>query len=90
MMWISATFPRLRIDQLMAFCWKVLLPFGFLQVLVNGIVLTYKPDETLRDILLFVTSSALLGAMAYAIYMATRQPSREERVGAVLAARSVQ
>jgi NADH-quinone oxidoreductase subunit H len=24
-MWISATFPRLRIDQLMAFCWKILL-----------------------------------------------------------------
>ena len=41
MMWVSATFPRLRIDQLMAFCWKMLLPFGFLQVMLNGIVLTY-------------------------------------------------
>ena len=90
MMWISATFPRLRIDQLMAFCWKVLLPFGFLQVLVNGIVLTYADDETIRDVLLFLTSGGLLVAMTYTIYLATRQPSREERVGAVVAARSAQ
>ncbi len=90
MMWISASFPRLRIDQLMSFCWKILLPFGFLQVMVNGIVVTYKPSEELRDVLLFLTSSALLIAMAYVIYLATRQPSREERVGAMLASRSVQ
>jgi NADH-quinone oxidoreductase subunit H len=90
MMWISATFPRLRIDQLMAFCWKILLPFGFLQVIINGIVVTYKPSEELRDVLLFLTSSALLVAMAYVIYLATKQPSREERVGAMLAARSAQ
>jgi NADH-quinone oxidoreductase subunit H len=90
MMWISATFPRLRIDQLMSFCWKILLPFGFLQVMINGIILTYKPSEELRDVLLFLTSSALLIAMAYVIYLATRQPSRSERVGAVLAARSAQ
>ena len=89
-MWISATFPRLRIDQLMAFCWKILLPFGFIQVLINGIVLTYEPPEVLRDVLLFGTSGALLVAMSYAIYMATRQPSREERIAPGLAARSVQ
>ncbi|HLF70770.1 MAG TPA: NADH-quinone oxidoreductase subunit NuoH [Dehalococcoidia bacterium] len=90
MMWISASFPRLRIDQLMAFCWKILLPFGFLQVIANGIVLMYLDDETVRDIALFLTSSALLVAMSYVIYMATRQPSREERVGTILAARSAQ
>jgi NADH-quinone oxidoreductase subunit H len=88
-MWISATFPRLRIDQLMAFCWKVLLPFGFLQVIINGIVLTYRPSEELRDVLLFLTSSALVVAMSYVIYLATRQPSREVRVPATLAPRSV-
>jgi NADH-quinone oxidoreductase subunit H len=89
-MWISATFPRLRIDQLMAFCWKVLLPFGFIQILINGIVLTYEPPETLRDVLLFGTSGALLVVMSYVIYMATRQPPREERIAPGLAARSVQ
>jgi len=88
-MWISATFPRLRIDQLMAFCWKVLLPFGFVQIMINGIVLNYVSDsEVLRNILLFATSSALLVAMCYVVYRATRQPSREERLRRLVMARS--
>jgi NADH-quinone oxidoreductase subunit H len=88
MMWISATFPRLRIDQLMSFCWKILLPFGFLQVMINAIVLVYVSNEVARDVVLFLTSGALLVAMSYVIYVATRQPSREERLGAMVPARS--
>jgi NADH-quinone oxidoreductase subunit H len=41
MFWMRATVPRLRIDQLMAFCWKVLLPLSLLQILANGFVLIY-------------------------------------------------
>jgi NADH-quinone oxidoreductase subunit H len=88
-MWISATFPRLRIDQLMAFCWKVLLPFGFLQIIVNAFVLNYVTDsEALRDVLLLVTSGTLLVAMSVVVYRATRQPSREERLSRLVMARS--
>jgi NADH-quinone oxidoreductase subunit H len=87
-MWISASFPRLRIDQLMAFCWKILLPFGFLQVMINGIVLSYIDSEAPRDIVLAATSGALLVAMTYVIYMATRQPAHEVRVGTMVPARS--
>jgi NADH-ubiquinone oxidoreductase chain 1 len=30
--WVRASFPRIRFDQLMSFCWTVLLPilFGFI------------------------------------------------------------
>lgn len=88
MMWISATFPRLRIDQLMNFCWKILLPIGFLQIVVNGIVLVYVSNEIARDVLLAITSGGLLVLLGYVINAAMRQPSREERVAAILATRS--
>jgi NADH-quinone oxidoreductase subunit H len=36
MMWIRWTFPRLRFDQLMTFCWTVLIPISILNLLVTG------------------------------------------------------
>lgn len=39
--WIRGTYPRLRIDQLMAFGWKVLVPVSFINIVVTGAVLFY-------------------------------------------------
>jgi NADH-quinone oxidoreductase subunit H len=37
-MWAKWTFPRLRADQLMTFCWTVLTPLALAQLLVAGMV----------------------------------------------------
>jgi len=36
MIWLRGTLPRLRVDQLMAFAWKFLLPLSLLNIFVTG------------------------------------------------------
>lgn len=37
MIWFRATFPRFRVDQLMAFAWKFLLPLSLINILITGL-----------------------------------------------------
>jgi len=39
MIWVRASWPHVRPDQLMWLCWKVLMPIGMINVLVTAIVL---------------------------------------------------
>jgi NADH-quinone oxidoreductase subunit H len=85
--WMRASLPRLRIDQLMALCWQILLPFTFLQIIINGLVLVYDwPDWTLS-----VLSGAAALAMIALVYQAARRSgvlyqtsAVAQRVGSVL------
>lgn len=40
MIWIRGTMPRIRIDQLMGFCWKALVPVALANVLITGVGIT--------------------------------------------------
>ncbi|MGI8551723.1 MAG: NADH-quinone oxidoreductase subunit NuoH [Dehalococcoidia bacterium] len=80
--WFRASFPRLRIDQLMSFAWKVLIPLTFAQIFFNGLVLIYGWP----DVFLFVFSGAALALTIYGVQVTVRNPERrprEERMAVV-------
>jgi NADH-quinone oxidoreductase subunit H len=68
-MWLRVSLPRLRIDQLMSFCWQALLPLAFLGIIINGFVLVYEwPDVVLG---LFSGGAALIAG--WAVYRGSRR-----------------
>ena len=75
-MWIRFAMPRLRIDQLMSYCWKVLIPLAFLQIFLNGLVLVYDWP----DIMLLITSGAGLLLALYIIDRTVRVDPRTVRL----------
>jgi len=72
-LWVRASFPRLRIDQLMSYAWKVLIPFALVQIFLNGLVLVYD----LPDVFLLITSGAGALALVFVVYQAVRMQPRE-------------
>ena len=44
-MWIRATLPRFRIDQLMSLCWKLLIPVTLTNVMVSAVLLLAFPTS---------------------------------------------
>jgi NADH-quinone oxidoreductase subunit H len=42
--WVRSTLPRLRIDQVMGFAWKFLLPLAFINLLVTGVQIVVWPN----------------------------------------------
>ncbi len=75
--WVRTTVPRLRIDQLMSFCWKILLPMSILQFIMNGFILAYELPEWW----LSLTSS--IGAVALITFIIRRALSRPQKTSLV-------
>jgi len=80
-MWARAILPRLRIDQLMAYSWQVLLPLAFYQIIVNGLVLVYDWP----DVVLGILSGAGTVAAMFLTYRMVRRPVPVRRPAPVAA-----
>ncbi len=77
--WVRGTFPRLRIDQLMAFAWKVMVPLSFLTIVITGIYQFYNwPAWSL-------TLMSLAGLLVVAFLIYRRMVAPAQRVAEVRA-----
>ena len=70
--WFRATYPRLRVDQLMAFSWKVLVPASFANIVLTAVVLYYGWHWSVLTVLSLLS----LAAVGYVIY---RRPGTNYR-----------
>ncbi len=66
--WMRGTFPRLRIDQLMGFAWKFLLPLALANVLVTALVVKLPLGALAQTIALLVVGLALALAALWLLY----------------------
>ena len=67
--WIRGTFPRLRIDQLMAFAWKAMVPLSFYSIVITALYLFYGwPAWSLT--LMSLAGLAVVGWLVYRRMMA--------------------
>ena len=60
MIWLRGTLPRLRMDQLMAFAWKFLLPLSILNILLAGLAWHLRGQGTIVQAATWAASLLIL------------------------------
>ena len=70
--WVRATFPRLRVDQIMAFAWKFLLPLSFVNLFATTIEVYFlRGDDgslTRGDLLLMFAINMVVAFVAIGLF----------------------
>ena len=62
--WIRGTFPRLRIDQMMYFAWKVLVPLMISLIVAQAIIQKLPTPVSIQYVLLFIANIGVIAIVA--------------------------
>ena len=73
--WIRASLPRLRYDQLMDLGWKVLIEVAFLWIMVSSVIVIAREEDWN---MVFVIPAAVLGALVVYGVLYLAMPKRDE------------
>ena len=73
--WIRATVPRVRYDQLMQLGWKVLLPMALFNIALTAVLNVFIPDRYIGGGIAFVIGLAVVIGVAF--FQGPRKPSSQ-------------
>ncbi|MFC4588989.1 NADH-quinone oxidoreductase subunit NuoH [Sphaerisporangium corydalis] len=78
--WVRASLPRIRYDQLMAFGWKVLIPLNLGWILLVATVRAFRVAGDQRGLVMVIASVVIIGILAiYFRFDTVNQRRREAR-----------
>ncbi len=82
LMWIRATLPRFRIDQMLGFAWKALVPVSLVNLFLVALIAKVLEPGWARTGVLFASNLALLaGAVAILAQVARKREARAKAAG---------
>ncbi|MET8142094.1 NADH-quinone oxidoreductase subunit NuoH [Sphaerisporangium sp. NPDC005288] len=82
--WVRASLPRIRYDQLMHFGWKVLIPLNLAWILLVATVRALRVAEGQRNLVLVVVAVVVVGCLAiYFRFDTVNQRRREAKAAEV-------